>query len=233
MRKILTFILLMVSSSSLIANDVLNFVNHEPIKTIEYKTYDYENQKIKIPIINGIAPEITIKNYNNYKEITYDYMNKTKFDSNKKNYVTEEKQNEINKEKENQDFKKEINKKIQSMEEKIQSMEDKVQLLLTTMSNLYLQLEEQKVISNKQETKQLDFKNDIFKKMNDIVDDMKNMGKMEKTMEIIEIMKNDDIKEKEFKEKNTNKLQKINVPNIIQKNEEKIPKMKKPSEVIK
>jgi len=227
MSKILTFILFMASSSSLIANDVFNFVNHEPIKTIEYKTYNYDNQKIKIPIINGIAPEVTIKNRNNYKETTYDYTNKTKFDSNK-NYVTEEKQNEINKEKENQDFKKEINKKIQSMEEKIQSMEDKVQLLLTTMSNLYLQLEEQKVISNKQEAKQLDFKNDIFKKINDIVDDIKNMEKMEKTMEIIDKMKNDDIKEKI-----TNKLQKTPVPNIIQKNEEKTPKMKKPSEVIK
>jgi len=227
MIKILTLILFLASSSSLIANDVFNFVNHEPIKTIEYKTYNYDNQKIKIPIINGIAPEVTIKNRNNYKETTYDYINKTKFDSNK-NYVTEEKQNEINKEKENQDFKKEINKKIQSMEEKIQSMEDKVQLLLTTMSNLYLQLEEQKVTSNKQEAKQLDFKNDIFKKINDIVDDVKNMGKMEKTMDIIEKMKNDDIKEKI-----TNKLQKTPVPNIIQKNEEKNPKMKKPSEVIK
>lgn len=227
MIKILTLILFLASSSSLIANDVFNFVNHEPIKTIEYKTYNYDNQKIKIPIINGIAPEVTIKNRNNYKETTYDYINKTKFDSNK-NYVTEEKQNEINKEKENQDFKKEINKKIQSMEEKIQSMEDKVQLLLTTMSNLYLQLEEQKVTSNKQEAKQLDFKNDIFKKINDIVDDVKNMGKMEKTMDIIEKMKNDDIKEKI-----TNKLQKTPVPNIIQKNEEKTPKMKKPSEVIK
>jgi len=220
MIKILTLILFLASSSSLIANDVFNFVNHEPIKTIEYKTYNYDNQKIKIPIINGIAPEVTIKNRNNYKETTYDYTNKTKFDSNK-NYVTEEKQNEINKE-------KEINKKIQSMEEKIQSMENKVQLLLATMSNLYLQLEEQKAISNKQEAKQLDFQNDIFKKMNDIVDDIKNMGKMEKTMDIIEKMKNDDIKEK-----NTNKLQKTNVPNIIQKNEEKTPKMKKPSEVIK
>jgi hypothetical protein len=220
MIKILTLILFLASSSSLIANDVFNFVNHEPIKTIEYKTYNYDNQKIKIPIINGIAPEVTIKNRNNYKETTYDYTNKTKFDSNK-NYVTEEKQNEINKE-------KEINKKIQSMEEKIQSMEDKVQLLLTTMSNLYLQLEEQKVISNKQEAKQLDLKNDIFKKINDIADDVKNMGKMEKTMDIIEKMKNDDIKEKI-----TNKLQKTPVPNIIQKNEEKTPKMKKPSEVIK
>jgi len=220
MIKILTLILFLASSSSLIANDVFNFVNHEPIKTIEYKTYNYDNQKIKIPIINGIAPEVTIKNRNNYKETTYDYTNKTKFDSNK-NYVTEEKQNEINKE-------KEINKKIQSMEEKIQSMEDKVQLLLTTMSNLYLQLEEQKVTSNKQEAKQLDFKNDIFKKINDIVDNVKNMGKMEKTMDIIEKMKNDDIKEKI-----TNKLQKTPVPNIIQKNEEKTPKMKKPSEVIK
>ena len=114
------------------------------------------------------------------------------------------------------------------MEEKIQSMEDKVQLLLTTMSNLYLQLEEQKFTSNKPEAKQLDFKNDIFKKINDIVDDVKNMGKMEKTMDIIEKMKNDDIKEKI-----TNKLQKTPVPNIIQKNEEKTPKMKKPSEVIK
>ena len=232
MIKISTLVLFLASSSSLIANDVFNFVNHEPIKTIEYKTYNYDSQKIKIPIINGIAPEVTIKNRNNYKETTYDYINKTKFDSNK-NYVTEEKQNEINKEKENQDFKKEINKKIQSMEEKIQSMEDKVQLLLATMSNLYLQLEEQKVTSNKQEAKQLDFQNDIFKKMKDIVDDMKNMEKMEKTMDIIEKMKNDDIKEKESKEKNTNKLQKTNVPNIIQKNEEKIPKMKKPSEVIK
>ena len=230
MIKISTLVLFLASSSSLIANDVFNFVNHEPIKTIEYKTYNYDSQKIKIPIINGIAPEVTIKNRNNYKEITYDYINKTKFDSNK-NYVTEEKQNEINKEKENQDFKKEINKKIQSMEEKIQSMEDKVQLLLDTMSNLYLQLEEQKVTSKKQEAKQLDFKNDIFKKMNDIVDDIKNMGKMEKTMDIIEKMKNDDIKES--KEKTTNKLQKTNDPNIIQKNEEKIPKMKKPSEVIK
>lgn len=220
MMKILTLILFLASSSSLIANDVFNFVNHEPIKTIEYKTYNYDNQKIKIPIINGIAPEVTIKNRNNYKETTYDYTNKTKFDSNK-NYVTEEKQNEINKE-------KEINKKIQSMEEKIQSMEDKVQLLLTTMSNLYLQLEEQKVISNKQEAKQLDLKNDIFKKINDIADDVKNMGKMEKTMDIIEKIKNDDIKEKI-----TNKLQKTPVPNIIQKNEEKTPKMKKPSEVIK
>jgi TolA-binding protein len=220
MIKILTLILFLASSSSLIANDVFNFVNHEPIKTIEYKTCNYDNQKIKIPIINGIAPEVTIKNRNNYKETTYDYTNKTKFDSNK-NYVTEEKQNEINKE-------KEINKKIQSMEEKIQSMEDKVQLLLTTMSNLYLQLEEQKVISNKQEAKQLDLKNDIFKKINDIADDVKNMGEMEKTMDIIEKMKNDDIKEKI-----TNKLQKTPVPNIIQKNEEKTPKMKKPSEVIK
>ena len=93
MIKILTLILFLASSSSLIANDVFNFVNHEPIKTIEYKTYNYDNQKIKIPIINGIAPEVTIKNRNNYKETTYDYINKTKFDSNK-NYVTEEKQNE-------------------------------------------------------------------------------------------------------------------------------------------
>ena len=60
MIKILTLVLFLASSSSLIANDVFNFVNHEPIKTIEYKTYNYDSQKIKIPIINGIAPEVTI-----------------------------------------------------------------------------------------------------------------------------------------------------------------------------
>lgn len=234
MKNIFVALIFLLTTNISNAEYKYNFVNHDKVNNLEYKLFSYEGKNIFVPVINGILPEITIKEN---QEITFDYAKKIKYDNLKTTYEIEQIKSNPMKDKNNE--KKQIksdpikdknNEKIESINKQIANIENN----LKTINSKIETIEKDLNIKNSDALEKL---KNIENKITEIQEQLKSLqtkNNLEKTINIIEDMK----KENEISNlKNQNKAEykekeKPKEKPKENKQEEKLG-LKRPTQIIK
>lgn len=177
MRIMFLCFLFIFSVSQANAETKYIFKNHDKVKSIEYKIFNYQGQNFYVPVINDLIPEITFQSND---EIVFDYKQKINANSVKSIFELEhnqklskselEKQNEL------------LNKKHNELANQITGINDNLKSLNTYFATFSI---ESSISNINKESKLHDIEKKIIELKNQI-EVLENKAKIEKTLSVIQ-----------------------------------------------